>query len=993
MFKRTPQKTVLIVLLVAGAALRLEYASRTVPFYGPPGMDDYGTIALMSKHILEGRELPLYFYGQDYTGSLGAYLGALVFAIVRPSLNALFIAMLPFSLLWMFATYLLFRRLIGEGAGIAAAALVAFAPPVLIYFSAVPHIGYPSTFAFGTLMLYLGVRLNDRDTTAWGEWFCLGGLGSLAGLAIWTMPICLPYLVVAFGLVVLHLVRPGPRWRLVAKLGVAAVLFAVTLLPVIVTALRQGLGGMFGRWPASVSFIPGNTRLLVTGYVPDQLLAHAHVPAALTVAAALAYIVLSAGLVVGLRLAHDRRHRHALRAVAVPLAFVAVFLLFFLSSSQSAVLAPRYFTPFYLGVVACAVFPLAARRRWVTGATVVLIAVLIAHNLLAALGNAFGAPARAAARADAELERRVRCVETTGLKHVMTPRYNGQVMTFLADERVIFAALNRDCYYPYTVVASADDNTGFMMPDAHAPAFDATLRTLGITSFATFPAEGWTVFGRFELPHERLRLVEPAAVYVVGTDGRVTAAAGLADHDDETVVGGEFRAEDSLVVDFGTTVRLRAVRFIAPSRLDYPVGYTLAGASEPFDGVSTLETQWSEIQCVDVREPQTHIAGNRLYEQGHDAVMECRFPATDVRLLRIDGFRPAGGFKVWRFCEVYCYAEAGQDGLPDAQEAVDIASNLGQAGVELAICDEWLSRKIELAPCPRPCVLPHWELRRPASHVSRVPPIRPGTAILVESAHAEQARTLLEGVTQNEVSVEQHDFPHYTALVINEAPGDYVSFPGLKWNGVTLTRTARIATADWYFRHGEQMDRAGDRDGALRCFAQSYTTFPGIRANLERLAPADKKAAQTLAALTPEAESRIRFPHGASLVGYTLTPSPLVPGEPATLRLVWELEGEVRHDFVQVFVHFTRDGETLFQADHNAVFPVPPRRDSTVPRALVLDEHEFDVPGTITAGDVTIRLGATALSDHTIRLKTRTTLPVHDRAVDIGRAQIAHRRR
>jgi 4-amino-4-deoxy-L-arabinose transferase-like glycosyltransferase len=980
-------RIVLVLVLVGGAVLRLEYGRRAVPFYGPPGMDDLGTVALMSQHILEGRERPLYFYGQEYSGALAAYIGAVTFALFGPSLFSLCIAMLPFALLWIFATYLLFRRLGGEAAGLIAAALVAFAPPALMYFSIVPFLGYLPVFAFGTLMLYLGVRLNDPDATARAEWLCLGGLGALAGLAIWTQPLCLPYLVAAFGLVVVRLVRSRSMKRLIPKLGLAAALCAVTLIPVIVTASRRGLGGMFGLWPTDIGFIPGNAQLLMTEYVPDQLLARGQVPAAVLALAEAAYIVLGAGFVLGLVLAIARRHRPSLRAALVPLAFVVVFLGFFLSNSKSAVVTTRYFTPFYLGVVACLVFPLAARRRWLTAAAAVLIALVIGHNVAAVLGQAYGAPARAAALADAALEKRVRAVEATGLRHVMTPRYNGQVMTFLAGERVIFAALSRDCYYPYTVAASADDRTGFMMPDADAPAFEATLRSLGVTSFSAFPAEGWTVFGRFELPSERLELVEPAAVFLVAADGSITPAGGLADHNEETIVGDRFGAESSLVFDFGRSVRLRAVRFIAPSPLDYPVGYTLDGATETLDGAAGSEPQWTDLQRVEAREPRACIAGNRLYEQGHDTVMECRFPAASVRLLRIGELRPRAGFKVWRFREVCCYAEAGPDGLPDEQEAAEIAGELARAGVEFAVCDEWLSRKIEMAPGPGPRVLPHYEAREPSSHVSRLLPIRRGVAVVVGSAHAEQARTQLDEATLGDISVMRRDSPHYTAFVIAEAPADYASFPGLRWNGLTLTRTARIAAADWYSRHGEQLDRAGQRDQAMRYFTKSFETFSGIRANLERLAARNEPAAGALAALTPRIEAPIRFPHDASLVGYTLTPSPLVPGERATLRLVWELEGDVRHDVLPVFVHFTRDGGILFQADHNAVFPVEP--GATVPRALVLDEHEFDVPAGVAAGDVTIRLGVTAPSDPAVRLKPRTKLPTAHRAVEIGRAQVS----
>ena len=35
---------------------------------------DEGVVGLMAMHILEGRELPVFFYGQDYLGALEAYL-------------------------------------------------------------------------------------------------------------------------------------------------------------------------------------------------------------------------------------------------------------------------------------------------------------------------------------------------------------------------------------------------------------------------------------------------------------------------------------------------------------------------------------------------------------------------------------------------------------------------------------------------------------------------------------------------------------------------------------------------------------------------------------------------------------------------------------------------------------------------------------------------------------------------------------------------------
>ena len=976
--RRALPKLVLIALLIAGAALRLDFARHAVPF-----VDDYGTASLMSWHILEGREFPLYFYGYAYIGALGAYVGAGAFALFGPSLFSLCIAMIPFSLLWIFATYLLFRRLVGEWAGVIAAGVVAFSPFVVLKFSIVPLLGYPPTFALGTLVLYFGVRLHDGDLTPRAESFCLLGLGALAGLAFWTNPLSLPYLVVGFGLLVAHVIRSRFNRALLLKLAAAFVLFAAALLPVIVTACKRGLAIMFGHWPSGFRYIPANLPVMVNEYLPDQLLAGERMPPAVNWLVGGVYAVLGAGFIACLAVALVRRNRRALRAALVPLAFVLAFLLLFLTNSKSCDFAPRYFTPFYLGIAGCVALPLVYRRAWLTAATALLACVLIVHNITDTVSAVHGAKGRWAARWNAAIEEFVCRAEAEGLRHVLLKLYHGQAMTFVARERVIFARTKKERRYKYAVSAAADDKAGFAKPDEDAPAFEATLRAVGVTAFDSFSAGGWTVFHNIELPREQLRLVKPASASFVGPNGAMSGAAALIDRDDETILSGAFAKTTALVVDFGKTVRLSTVRFAAGDEVDYPVAYTFAGArgdNEPED--------WFEFQHVESRLALTCVTGNRLYHRDHSAMMECRFEPTELRYLRITGFRPASpAFREWRFQEAYFYDNAPGSGRPDEQEAGRIARELHRRGVELAVCDEWLSRKMDLMPRPRPDVWPRHEFRYPASQISRVVPIRPGVAVVAETPHAEEVAELLNHATLGDVAIVRHDFAHYTAFIIEQAPPGYATFPGLRWNGRTLAGTARIATANWYHEHGKRLERAGRAEDAQRYFRRSFETFPGIPKNLAKLAPTHDEARATLESLTPHTRARCEFPGGISLVGYTLDPSPLVPGETATLRLVWELEGTIPHSYLPVFIHFIVRDTTAFQADHNAVFPVT--RGITVPPVRVLDEHTFTVPSDCPPGVATIRLGAITWSDPGRRLKPRTKLPTRSRAVEIGTARTA----
>jgi hypothetical protein len=970
----------LIALLAAAVAIRLVFASRAVPFG-----DDYGTAALMSKHISEGRDFPLYFYGYRYIGALGAYVGAFMFLLFGPSLFSMCLAMLPFTVLWVLATYWLFGRLVNPGAGLVGAALVAIAPPVIVEFSTAPLIGYPPTFAFGTLLLYFGVRLNSADLTSRAEWLCLLGIGALAALALWTNPLCLPYLVVTFGLLVMHVVRRRFNRALLVKLGAAFALWVVCLLPVIATAAAYGVRELFGNWPIGLRFIPQTAPAVAEYYLPNQL-GSAVMPAFLNGLVGALYALLGILFFVGLVAAVRKRDAHALRGALVPLAFMLIFLVVFLSKPRGAEYAPRHFSPFYLAVIAWACVPMGARRRRVAAAAALAAVALVVYNAAATLAMAYGPEERRAGKWNAATEDLVEAARTAKLKHVMIHNYYGQALTFVAREEVLFVRTSKERYYPYTVSAAADDNAGFATRDAGAPVFAHTLEALGVSSWDSFSAGGWTVFYHIALPQERLDLVELVAAAFVLPDGTSLDAAGLIDRDDETVAGTRFDLHAALVVDFGRPVEVAAARFAAPDASDLPVGYTL---STSLDG-----TTWRTIQHVEQRNASTWICGNRLDQEGLSTPMECRFPAARLRYLRLSDARPAAPyFEVWRFSEAFFYAlapasgDAADAGRPSEAEAKTIARELERRAIAFVVADEWLSRKIERLDEPHPRVWPRWEFRFPRTHLPRTVPIAPGTAVVVETAHADAAARRLETDTLGDVTFGRIPFAHYTALVVEEAPADYATFPGLNWNGFTLLATARIAAADWYCRRGRRLDGAGRAEDAGRYYRRSFSTFPGIRANLERLAGSDEAARAALASLTPKHAALVHYPYGPSLVGYTLTPSPLVPGRPATLQLVWKLEGPIRHNYLQVFVHFRDASRRVFQADHNAVFPV--EAGAVVPSALVLDEHEFLVPPDAPAGELTIYLGVTSAGDRVVRLKPHTKCRIWHRAVEIGTVQIA----
>src|SRR5712691_872746 len=94
---------VALMLIVLAVLLRIVLVS-----LGWPSIDsDEGTMGIMALHIAYRGEYPIFFYGQGYMGSLEAYLAAIVFHIIGPSVLALRLGVLLMFACFLASMYLL----------------------------------------------------------------------------------------------------------------------------------------------------------------------------------------------------------------------------------------------------------------------------------------------------------------------------------------------------------------------------------------------------------------------------------------------------------------------------------------------------------------------------------------------------------------------------------------------------------------------------------------------------------------------------------------------------------------------------------------------------------------------------------------------------------------------------------------------------------------------------------------------------------------------
>lgn len=143
-------KTTLIILLVlvlVGAILRLDFM-RAVSFC----IDgDEAIVGLMGKHILDGRGIPVFYYGQHYMGSLEAMLASISFALFGISPISLQLVPLVCSLLLIVLTFFLGRAAMNTRAGLVASGLMAVAPPGLLVWSSKARGGFIELVVLGVV--------------------------------------------------------------------------------------------------------------------------------------------------------------------------------------------------------------------------------------------------------------------------------------------------------------------------------------------------------------------------------------------------------------------------------------------------------------------------------------------------------------------------------------------------------------------------------------------------------------------------------------------------------------------------------------------------------------------------------------------------------------------------------------------------------------------------------------------------------------------------
>ncbi|MGW0213447.1 hypothetical protein ACWDXH_03540 [Micromonospora chokoriensis] len=217
---------------VAGVVYRLVLTVFTVPVSN----SDEATFGLAALHIGQGRERPVFLYGQHYMGMVESYLAAPLVAVAGPSWPVLRLPMLALYALFLYLIHRLTRRICAPWFATFVVGLLVLGGERVVRDQLTVVGGRPEV-KFAVLVMLL-ITVGLAAGTIHRRRLAVTAFGLLVGLALWSDWLILPYLAVAGLALVWAVRRELLGWS--SLLLVAGV--AVGVAPMIVDNLRAGPG-------------------------------------------------------------------------------------------------------------------------------------------------------------------------------------------------------------------------------------------------------------------------------------------------------------------------------------------------------------------------------------------------------------------------------------------------------------------------------------------------------------------------------------------------------------------------------------------------------------------------------------------------------------------------------------------------------------------------------------------------------------------------------
>jgi hypothetical protein len=459
-----------LIILIAGIVARI------LPLTSLPFDSDQAVVGLMANHMTKG-EFPLLYYGDSYGGMLEQALAAVFFHFWK--MDRLVLHLIPFliSILFFLSIYQLGAELFNRTVGLLGLLIAAFPLHYGGLYAALANGGYIEILWLGNILLIVCHRLALRKVFIsppfWGYFI----LGFLSGLAWWTHPLSLIYLVSGYAFLIFN----SREFVFRGRLFLAISGFMCGSLPFWLWNMKNGFP--FFRFVQAEESVDYGARLVTVGknimgfFGLDLIRGQWSIPVYLFVLLVISSLIFPWFSKKNLQLHFGRK-----KGLFLLWTFSLVFMLIYVSSRFSEEEALRYLLPVYSIFpisLALLVYLLYFRKRFVAFSLLAGVLTFLIYGYGLSLGLYKVHQIKNQNRSQVEESLR-QFLKENHLRFSYCPEYwSGGQLTFDAGEDLIFTQPFNDRYPLYTLMADAALKPAFALDGKYIESFESMFQALG----------------------------------------------------------------------------------------------------------------------------------------------------------------------------------------------------------------------------------------------------------------------------------------------------------------------------------------------------------------------------------------------------------------------------------------------------------------------------------------------------------------------------------
>ena len=665
--------------------LSLGFIIKILPIQFLPFDSDQAIVGLMGKHILEG-ELPWLYYGDSYSGILEPLLVSWSFLFLGINRWSLHLIPFIFSILFIVSIFQLGRELYNREIGLLGMLLTAVPPFSFGFYSSLVYGGYIETLWLGNMILLITHRLAVQKEIP--SLLSLFFLGLLWGVAWWTYPISIVYLISSLCFLLffkIKLIRNG-------KVLAAAFGFFLGSIPFwIWNVIHRFPFLTFTRFQENPNFFLRINNFsykfieVFNASLKEERSFIAYLMAALFLVSLLFLLLGGKWL---------REKSPSSRGPILLSLFFLSFCFFYIGSRFSEQNALRYLLPLYSILpitLALLCYTLRTVSRYVFwGMTVVILLLNIYQQ--SSLIQFFKRNA-ILYRKQIQVERSLfSFLEQEKIPYAYAPEYwSAAELTFNAREHPIFTQPFRDRYPLFTLLADASETRAFVLEGKHRQSFEEMFRAVGGNYkkelFAPFQkVKGYVVYHDFKPPLSTS--LEILSDDWKGKSNFNSDSTGWAfDRNISTGWSTSSPQKPGMFyqIDLGRIYKLNRVLLWCEKgkEWDFPAHYRIE--------ISGNERDWEEISSVNNNWGYLFWSGGRPFWKLRDGRMENNFQPREAQFIRVTITGPAP--QAWTIGEIFVYqaAEKDKENLAPAEEIISFFTD---EKVEYVYADIGLSAQI-----------------------------------------------------------------------------------------------------------------------------------------------------------------------------------------------------------------------------------------------------------------------------------------------------------